>query len=247
MAAQEVIPGMESLQKREPQTPTPMYLIELAVAKGADADALAKLMDLQLRWEANEARKKFEAAFELFKSKAPEIIKTKLVKFANKNGDITEYHHAELHKVTEIVAEALRAVGIIHQWKTSDANGKTTVTCVLKGFGHTEEAATLSGPSDTSGGKNNIQAIGSTVTYLQRYTLLSATGIAAKGTDNDGKTEGLPEDSILDYCIKMQDCHEFEELKAVFAECWAKAKTANDRGAQDRFRKVYEQQKKDVR
>jgi hypothetical protein len=37
-----------------------------------------------------------------------------------------------------------------------------------------------------SGSKNAIQAIGSAVTYLQRYTLLSATGLAAKNGDNDG-------------------------------------------------------------
>lgn len=247
MASQEIIPGMEALQKRELQAPTPMHLIELAVSKGADADALAKLMDLQLRWEANEARKQFEGAFERFKASAPAIIKTKHVSFPNRDGKSTDYWHAELDKITDIIGESLRSYGIIHQWKTSDANGKTTVTCVLKGFGHTEEAATLSGPSDTSGGKNNIQAIGSTVTYLQRYTLLSACGLAAKGTDNDGKTEGLPENTILDYCIQMQDSSSFEELKPVFAECWEKAKGANDKSAQERLRKVYEQKKKDLR
>ena len=36
-----------------------------------------------------------------------------------------------------------------------------------------------------SGSKNSIQAVGSTVTYLQRYTLLAVTGLAAKGQDSD--------------------------------------------------------------
>lgn len=39
---------------------------------------------------------------------------------------------------------------------------------------------------DNSGSKNAIQAVGSTVTYLQRYTLLAATGLAAAGQDDDG-------------------------------------------------------------
>jgi hypothetical protein len=230
---------------------SPADLFELVKA-GANADAIEKLWQVQKEWEANEGRKRFENAFATFKAAAPTIIKTKQVEFANKGGDVTRYSHAELHKITEIIGDSLRAVGIIHQWKTSDANGRTTVTCVLKGFGHTEEAATLSGPSDTSGGKNNIQAIGSTVTYLQRYTLLSACGLAAQGTDNDGKSEGMSEDAITDYCIQMQDCRTWADdgkqkgLKSIFAECWEKAKKAEDPEAKKRFEKVYNECKKNI-
>lgn len=47
-------------------------------------------------------------------------------------------------------------------------------------------------PVDTSGSKNAIQAIGSTVTYLQRYTLLSGCGLAAASTDDDGRGAAPP-------------------------------------------------------
>jgi uncharacterized protein YyaL (SSP411 family) len=60
------------------------------------------------------------------------------------------------------------------------------VTCVLFGHGHSEET-TLSGPADASGSKNAIQAIGSTLTYLQRYSLVQALGLAA-AEDDDGNT-----------------------------------------------------------
>ncbi len=247
MNTQLTIPEAAPFEK-PPQVPTPMHLIELAVEKGADADQLAKLMELQLKWEANEARKAFIAAMQLFRANQPEINKTKHVSFANKDGKQTDYDHAELHVITELITNALKAVGIIHSWKTSDAGGKVTVTCVLTHeMGHSEEAATLSGPSDTSGGKNNIQAIGSTVTYLQRYTLLSATGLAAKGMDDDGKSEGLPENAIMDYVIQMQDASSFPDLQTYFRECYTKSKTANDPEAQGRFVKVYEQRKRELR
>jgi hypothetical protein len=244
MAEQVVIEGMESLVPAK--TPTPMHLIEMAISKGADANQLAVLMDLQLRWEANEAKKAFDDAFARFKANAPEIVKTKHVSFANRGGDKTDYYHAELDKITDILDESLRAYGIIKTWKTSDANGRTTVTCILKGFGHTEEGSTLSGPSDTSGGKNNIQAIGSTVTYLQRYTLLTTCGLAAKSADDDGKTEGLPEDTITDYCIQMQDASDMEDLRKTFKEAWDKAKAAGDTDAMNRFNKVKETRKKEL-
>ena len=66
------------------------------------------------------------------------------------------------------------------------------VTCNLAHeAGHSEET-TLSGPADNTGNKNAIQAIGSTLTYLQRYTLVQALGLAA-AQDDDGKAAGIGE------------------------------------------------------
>jgi hypothetical protein len=64
------------------------------------------------------------------------------------------------------------------------------VTCKLTHKqGHSEEV-TLEAPLDTSGGKNNIQAMGSSVSYLERYTLLAITGLATKEQDDDGASTG---------------------------------------------------------
>ena len=41
--------------------------------------------------------------------------------------------------------------------------------------------------ADTSGSKNAIQAMGSTVQYLRRYTLESVLGIATSSIDVDGQ------------------------------------------------------------
>lgn len=246
MATQLTIDGREE-EPKALAVPTPMHLIEMAVQKGADAQQLAILMDLQLKWEANEARKQFEAAFQQFKRNAPEILKTKHVSFPTSTGGRTDYWHAELDKITPIITDALLAVGIDATWETSDANGKTTITCILQGFGHIGRKATLSGPADTSGGKNSVQAIGSTVTYLQRYTLLSACGLAAKGSDDDGKTEGMAEDAIFDYCVQMTDCTTLEELRKAFEGARAVAKSAGDMQALERFVKVKDEKKRELK
>jgi hypothetical protein len=60
------------------------------------------------------------------------------------------------------------------------------VTCILSKGGYREENS-LPGPADTSGSKNPIQAIGSAVTYLERYTLKAALGLSA--TDDDDAIE----------------------------------------------------------
>jgi hypothetical protein len=165
--------------------PNPMQMIADAVAQGADVDKLSKLMDLQERWQKEEARKAFINALNEFKANPPDIFKNKSVAFGQGK---TSYKHATLDQVSGVIGAALSKVGISHRWNTEQLEGGTIkVTCVLThAMGHSE-ATPLQASPDTSGSKNSIQAVGSTVTYLQRYTLLSATGMAVQDQDDDGR------------------------------------------------------------
>ena len=244
--SQLAIPGAET--KPENGSTALMSIIEKAVSDPSfDAAKLAVLLDVKLKWEADEARKEFEHAFQQFKRNLPDIFKTKKVEFPTSGGKNTTYSHAELDKITPLITESLLAYGITHYWDLSDTNGKTTVTCVLEGYGHTRRAATLCGPPDTSGGKNNVQAIGSTVSYLQRYSLLAACGIAAKGQDDDGRTEGMDENAVLDYVAALKDASDWDELRTICKEAVEKANKINDASAKERFRKVFEDRKKELR
>lgn len=169
-----------------PQEITPMQMLSAAVAKGVDTEQLTKLMDLQERWEKNEARKAFVVALNAFKANPPEILKNKHVEFQTSKG-ITKYDHATLDNVSDSIGKALAEHGISHRWEVEQPEGgKIRVTCVLThAQGHSERVPLQAG-GDESGGKNSIQGVGSTVTYLQRYTLLAATGMAVKGGDDDG-------------------------------------------------------------
>ena len=80
------------------------------------------------------------------------------------------YDHATLGNVTEQICAGLGKVGITHGFRTSQQGPMITVTCILSKGVYSEET-TLCGGADDSGSKNAVQAIGSTVTYLQRYTL----------------------------------------------------------------------------
>lgn len=174
-----------------PPAITPMQMIQIALDRGADLDMMSKLMDLQDRWEANEARKAYVSALSAFKADPPTIIKNKHVGFDTRSGDTTQYKHATLDQVCNAVAPALSANGLSHRWSIEQGDGMIRVTCVLTHvLGHSEKV-TLSAGADQSGKKNPIQAIASTVTYLQRYTLLAATGLAAADQDNDGAGGGI--------------------------------------------------------
>lgn len=167
---------------------TPMTMLQMAVSQGADLDKLEKLMQLQERWEANEARKAYVAAMNAFKANPPEIYKSKHVSYTNKTGGKTEYDHALLDEAVDLISAELSKQGLSFRWDCDQMEGGSVkVTCVITHVkGHSERVSLHAG-RDESGGKNNIQALASSVTYLQRYTLFAATGLAAKGMDDDGK------------------------------------------------------------
>lgn len=184
--------------------PTPSTLLEMAIQQGADLDKLEKLMDLQQRWEKNEARKAYVAAMTRFKSDPPKINKDRHVKYGN-----TEYDHASLANVVEKITKALSEVGITHAWSTENKQGIIHVTCTLTHEGGHSESVTLWGEPDKSGAKNAIQAVGSTVSYLQRYTLLAITGLATQDMDDDG---------IASQPIELIDEHQIADLYDFIAD-----------------------------
>lgn len=162
---------------------TPMDMIDRAVASGAGVETLGKLMDLQERWEKNQAAKEFNAAISAAKAEIKPIAR-------NKEGHNSK-RYADMAATATAVDPILSKHGLGYRYRSTQSE-RITVTCVLfHRAGHQEET-TLSGPADTTGSKNAIQAIGSTLTYLERYSLFLALGLAA-GNDDDGNGAGAGE------------------------------------------------------
>jgi hypothetical protein len=223
---------------------TPVDLLRIAVSQGADIDKLEKLMALQERWEKNEARKAFVQAMNKFKANPPTITKNHDVSFGE-----THYRHATLDHVCDEVTKGLSAVGITHAWKvTQDKESFITVICVLTHeLGHSEETQLIGAP-DKSGSKNSIQAIGSTVTYLQRYTLFAACGLAAKN-DDDGRGAGqsaVDPEKREEYCLQLTEVETLADLKTVFARAYGEAQTLNDRKAMASYIQAKDKRKKEI-
>lgn len=191
----------EPVVVRDRPAVTPMQMLQAALDQGADLAKLEQLMALQERWEANEARKAYVVAMARFKQNPPEILKRKRVHFESQKGT-TDYMHATLADVCAAAIKGLADVGISHRWDVEQQNDRITVHCVLTHEQGHSERTTLTGSADQSGNKNAIQAIGSAVSYLQRYTLLAATGLATKDIDDDGRgasnVDLITENQILD-------------------------------------------------
>lgn len=159
---------------------TPMDMIERAVTSGASVEALERLMALQERWEANQGRKEFDAAIASAKAEIAPIIR-------NAKGH-NDKKYADFAAIARTVDPILSKNGLSYRFRSAQTD-RISVTCVLSHRGGHSEETTLSGPPDMTGNKNAIQAIGSTLTYLQRYSLVQILGLAASN-DDDGRAAG---------------------------------------------------------
>jgi len=179
----------KEIVRTNPQENSPAEMIRIAVSGGADLDKLEKLLAIQERWEAGEAKKAYHKAMAEFKANPPKIEKDKKVGYKTGSGSVG-YSHASLANVTEKINKELSKYGLSASWITKQ-NGAICVTCKITHIkGHSEET-TLSAQADTSGSKNSIQAIGSTITYLCRYSLLCLTGLATSDMDDDGRATSI--------------------------------------------------------
>ncbi len=157
---------------------TPMDMLSRAVESGANIEVMEKLMALHERWEANQARKAFDEAIAQAKAEIPPIARNATAHNSKR--------YADFSAIARTIDPIISKYGLSYRFRSNQTD-RISVTCVISHkHGHSEET-TLSGPADTTGNKNAIQAIGSTLTYLQRYSLVQALGLAA-ATDDDGQT-----------------------------------------------------------
>jgi hypothetical protein len=206
-----------------PESSTPAELLRIAVSQGAALDRISQLMDLQERWERSEAKKAYVVAMNSFKANPPLITKNEIAEFIGKNGEIVEWEYSTLDHIHDAVLSELSRHGISHRWIVEQPKPETVrVTCILTHkLGHSEQT-TLEGPVDHSGSKNAIQAIGSSAKYLERYTLMAATGLADKSPDTDGLA-GSPtpaNDEVKDSMRANQKAANREQLTHAFTAAY---------------------------
>ncbi len=190
--------------------PLPTNIVERAVAQGASIEMIEKLWTLQERVDARNARKAFDNAIAEAKAEIPVIFKNRQVDFSSQKGR-THYRHEDLAGIAAVVDPILGIHGLSYRFRTAQEGPRVTVTCIISHReGHSEENS-LSAGNDISGNKNDIQAVGSTVTYLERYTLKAALGLSVSN-DDDAKSAGpatgtdtIADDQIADLQAMIDD------------------------------------------
>lgn len=181
----EITTRISEASATEVVTSPMMQIIEKAlVSDDVDFAKLETFMKMQERLEDRQAKKAFDLAISAAKADIKPIVKTGSVSYGKGK---TEFKHETLDGIARAVDPILSANGLSYRFRSDQLDGGIIrVTCIVSHRdGHSEETS-LQGSRDDSGSKNNYQAVGSAVTYLQRYTLKLALGLSAANDDDAG-------------------------------------------------------------
>lgn len=181
------VPQQRDMEPHQTQTHP---LVAAAMAHGQmDPATLRELLQLQREWEAGEAKRAYAQALVSLKRDLPSVLaRDRKVSFSG-----TNYTHTSLAYAVEAILPHLIKHGFSHTWIPASDRGVVRVTCRLThAMGHSEES-TIEAPPDDKGSKSKAQGVASTITLLERYTLLAILGIA---TSDMKEPEGVGKDSV---------------------------------------------------
>ena len=224
-----VEPAPVPAEVKAPATPADMILY--VMQQGGSIDQLEKFYALQQRYEADQARKAFVEDMAAFKRNPPEIIKDKAVGFTNRDGTFTGYKHATLGNVTSAIVEGLAKHGFSHRWDVRQNGPIAEVDCVITHRQGHSEKVTMQAAKDDSGNKNAIQQVASAISYLQRYTLLLATGLATHDQDDDGHGAELDTSLADKWMDEVNKSATKEALEATWQSALKEIRAVDDKHA----------------
>lgn len=155
-----------------------------------DVAKMMALLDVQERIMNKNAEMAFNQAFSKMSTELPRIVKKHEVEYENKKTNKTEkaYNYATIEDIDEVTRPLLQKYGFTFSVETSvNEKGGMIVTGSLSHEGGYTKKTSMPLALDTSGGKNNLQGAGSTITYGTRYALTTLLNIILVDEDNDGE------------------------------------------------------------
>lgn len=167
----------------EPDPPSLLNFIALAVHDPQiDVTKLQALLDMQKQVVADEAKRVFQVALHSAQREMPRVSKLGTI---DTGKGIMKF--ARWQDVDTVLRPVMERHGFALSFTSAPREGggamvKATLQHLL---GH-EMTAEMSLPLDTGPGRNNLQALGSTLSYGKRYLAEMLFNIVRADEDNDG-------------------------------------------------------------
>jgi hypothetical protein len=188
-------PLLESVQPQQANALAPMppdiaafiSVIERASTdETIDVGKLEKLLEMYERVMARNAEMAFNKAFADMQSVMPTITENGQIKVGNE----VRSKYAKFEDINDTVKPILKAHGFAVTFKTKSSEHGITVTGILMHKDGHREDTEMTLMADTSGSKNAVQGVGSSVSYAKRYVLSALLNITTRGDDDDGQAGG---------------------------------------------------------
>lgn len=229
-----------ALAQVAPITPTPdtasgpasMLAVIERVAKdpNADIDKMERLLQMHERMLEREARAAYTAAMASMQPELPSIVERGAIKDRGGNVQST---YALWEDINAAIKPVLQKHGFALSFRTETAEQRITVTGVLAHRDGHQETTEITLPADTSGSKNGVQSVGSSVSYGKRYAASALLNLTTHGEDDDGRLGGgrLEARAIefIDGANELDDPARYEPLRQrVLAEWGGAAKVPRE-------------------
>lgn len=166
-------------------------MIEI-IAKAAsdptiDVGKMERLLDMQERLMAKRAEMNFNNDLTALQEELPRIKKAGQIIIKG----VLQSTFAKYEDIDTVIRPLLIKNGFSLRFNSRETNGKVTVTGTLAhrdGHSITDEIPLT---IDTSGSKNNVQGVGSTIAYGKRYLVGMLLNLVFEGEDDDGQKGGF--------------------------------------------------------
>jgi hypothetical protein len=226
---------MGELAVSNQETNAVMSMIErVALDPNSDLAKLEKMLGMQERVLNRNAQQAFSADMAMMQAKLPRVIKTRSAHNSK---------YAPLEDINDAIRPTLQEFGFAVTFgiEQSEKNIKV-ITHLSHRQGHREETSILL-PADTSGSKNAVQAVGSTISYGKRYGICAILNIST-GDDVDGNIPQSNDIDVTDFVILISEADSLESLKAVYTDAYNHAKSSKK--ALQEITKAKESRKKEL-
>lgn len=211
-------------EKTDQSTALVLMFERLATDPAVDVDKLERLIQMQERILAHNAKAAFDGSFAQMQPAIPSIDEKGHIKV---DGQLRSTY-AKNEDIQDVIRPILARFGFSLGFETlwPEAGGIELVGTLSHVGGHARQSRFKSG-ADDSGKKNRIQALGSAISYGHRYVTIDLLNIStrevSRGADDDGETSQAPAepDGLPALWETLQDAS-MANTKAFFA-AWNKA------------------------
>lgn len=201
-----------------------MQIIERAARDpSVDIERMERLLQMHERLVSKQSEAAYAEALARLQPKLPIIQERGFIK---NNSGAVQSRYALWEDIVGVITPLLASEGFSLSFRIAHPDGKIEVTGVLAHQrGHSERTSILL-PADTSGSKNAVQAVASSVSYGKRYTAGALLNLRTGELDDDAQSTGdvpcLSQEQVAQVLRRAQEANvsvdsllEFWQVKAL--------------------------------
>lgn len=184
-----------------------------------DVEKMKAILDMQERVMNKKAEISFNQAMSRLSGKLPRITRHGKIAHAGKSGEPDKIisRYARYEDIDRAIRPLLAEEGFSLSFDSEfrEGGGAVVTGKLSHQDGHFETAA-MALPLDVTGAKNNVQAMGSTLKYGQRYTACMLLNIVTENEDDDGSGIGQAPIDMASVCHLNALIEETKSNRAAF-------------------------------